>query len=147
MDTKLFFIIILFTTIIITLFYCIDLETNIIILLSILILLLYNKEHFRIVDKINDNTDKSIMKLQENQDKKIDSMIDLINKYNIAQKNKRDYANNYNKIIEVTVDNSCIRQYIQNPDLRAKSYDNIKNNNLVINCKNNKFNLPASITL
>jgi hypothetical protein len=146
MDTKLFFIIILFITIIITLFYCIDLETNIIILLSIIIFLLFNKEHFKIVDINSGNSDSSIMKLQENQDKKIDSMIELINKYNKAQRTKDNSDNNYNKIIEVEVENSCIRQDIQPRDLRVKYFDNVKNN-LVINCKNNKFNLPASITL
>ena len=140
MNTKLFLIIVLFITITITLFYYIDLETNIIILLSILIILLFNKEHFKLVNIDDENTDSSIMKLQENQDKKIDYMIELINKYNKAQRIKINSKNSYPTI---EVFNSCITT----PASTTKPTSGIMNTQMVIDSCNSELNLPSSFNL
>lgn len=147
MNTKLFLIIVLFITITITLFYYIDLETNIIILLSILIILLFNKEHFKLVNIDDENivniiekNDSSIMKLQENQDKKIDYMIELINKYNKAQRIKINSKNSYPTI---EVFNSCITT----PASTTKPTSGIMNTQMVIDSCNSELNLPSSFNL
>ena len=135
MNVKLALILILLFLILLVLFYNINLESNIVILLGIIIILLINdlikrSEYFEDSSSITDikfiKPGNSIPELQNSQLAQLSALNTIVQRLNINKQNNITEKNMNTNYPSIIVNNSCIKQINTKPD--SPNMESVSNN-------------------